>query len=945
MNWEIFTYGSGDKLRYVFNAVASIFGNGDYGQAMAVVAMLAFLGYLIMSAFDQKGLNNFRWFIGMVFFYFAVLVPKVEVIITDRIIPANSAVVSNVPIGLAMSAGFFSQMGDWFARSGETVFSMPSQLNYSENGLLFGHSMLESASKMRITDGRTHKNLMEFIKSCVVIDGLGQERFDVQDLEKSPNLLEFFSNNVAQYAARFVYKDSSGARTIQPCRDGFNAHLRPDIEGLAGQSMMLAGTENFWVSKITGNANAAQEKMDSQIQNALSYLTGWGGNSEDVVNQFSMISALADGWVALNKELDFDAGMQSLAIQKAEREREATFHATAKMVDEALPMLKAIFEAFIYAIFPIIALLALVSPAKASLGYIKALIWINLWAPIYVILHFFASYYDAGVMREIMATHGGGFSAFANIVLIEKMVTTKNTVAYLATSIPLIAWMIISQSGAMMASFAGRVLGGYDQSASNAAGEAAAGRMQLAGHDIREVPGSGLMPNSPSGLDTSHMTASGQNVSTHADGSTTVTNPISKTELDSSMINDYTQSREQDYETSQMKTDALRQTQTESAVAGLAAMDSYIQQAQHAEQHSTNFSHGDKNSLNYAQSEREAMVDKVSDATGVGESRVAAIMGQISAGVKGGTPLEGLLGSGAYAEAKTALTGTGQEITKQDWNAVIEHMQSDEFAKTMQYSLEATLNNSAQFGGGWSETGSETLQAAYTTAEQATKEYSQSLQETEKASQRLGEAKRLSEKIQLNQADAVLEQIAAGEGISKVAAANAIHEAARSGDMDEFHRLMENVQGSVPRGGDLPGVDVAAARVEIQSGYQGAKAEVAGAGAGNAGLVESENQEARVTRETQEGIVDARQASVETSRQDGVGNAGSVQDNADRDRIFNAQREMSEKGREVEGTVNSQIEKLDRVGGNPVTRAMSDGVREAVDNTDGLVDQIKGWFK
>ena len=29
--------------------------------------------------------------------------------------------------------------------------------------------------------------------------------------------------------------------------------------------------------------------------------------------------------------------------------------------------------------------------------------------------------------------------------------------------------------------------------------------------------------------------------------------------------------------------------------------------------------------------------------------------------------------------------------------------------------------NSAQFGGGWSETGSETLQAAYTTAEQATK--------------------------------------------------------------------------------------------------------------------------------------------------------------------------------------------------------------------------------
>lgn len=924
MNWEVFTYGSGDKLRLVFNAVASIFGNGDYGQAMGVVALLGFIGYLTMSAFDQKGLNNFRWFIGMVFFYFAVLVPKVDVIVTDRIVPSNSAVVSNVPLGLAMSAGFFSKMGDWFARSGETVFSMPSQLNYTEHGLLFAHSMLESASKMRIHDGRTRQNLIEFIKSCVVIDGLGNRRFTVEDLERSPDLIDFFSNNVAEHAARFAYTHTSGTVSVERCRPGFTARLKPDIEALSDNSMMYAGTENFFVSKITGNASAAQAKMDSQIQNALNYLTGYGGNSDDVVNQFSMTNALADGWVALNKELDFDAGMQSLVLQKAERERESTFHATARMVDEALPMLKAIFEAFIYAIFPIIALLALISPAKASMGYIKALIWINLWAPIYVILHFFASYYDVSVMREIVGTHGGGFSAFANTALIEKMMTTKNTVAYLATSIPLIAWMLISQSGAMMSSFAGRVLGGYDQSASHAAGEAAGGRMQLAGHDIREVPGGSLMPNSPSGLETSHLSGSGQGITQHADGSSTVSNPMSKTELDSSLVNDYAQTKQSNYETAQSRTEGLKAAQTESAAAGFSALDSFIEKGQHAEAHNQNFSHGDKNTMSYAATQRDNLVEQVSEKTGVGADRAQQIMAGLSAG-------------------GTGYTGTGKEFTKEEWDKVANYMESEEFAKSTQYAMEASLNHSAQFGGSWAQEGSETLQAAYTTAEQASKEYSLSLQETETARQQMTEAEKLSERVALNQDDKVLEDIASGLGVDKSVAANMIHEAARAGDYGQIDQLLEMSSPAISRDMELPGVDVAGTKSDINDEYEQGRAGVAGAGAGNAARVESKNTDAGVTRETQESIVDHRLASVETSRQSGVGNAGSVQDNADRDRILNSQREVTDGGEEAKERVDSEIETRDTVS-SPASRWLDDNVAD-LGTVGDLVDKVKGWVK
>lgn len=121
MNWEIFTYGSGDQLRMTLTAIASLFGNDDYAMAMMTTATIAFVGYLVIAAFDRQSLSNFRWLIGMIVLYMATVVPKVDVIVNDRVMPANSAVVGNVPIGLAMTAGFFSQIGDYFARSFETV--------------------------------------------------------------------------------------------------------------------------------------------------------------------------------------------------------------------------------------------------------------------------------------------------------------------------------------------------------------------------------------------------------------------------------------------------------------------------------------------------------------------------------------------------------------------------------------------------------------------------------------------------------------------------------------------------------------------------------------------------------------------------------------------------------------------------------------------------------
>ena len=192
MNWEVIAYGSGDFLRMIFTAIASIFGNEDYKAAMQTAGMLGFVAVLFKAAFDRNVMANFRWFIGVITFIMMVLVPKNTVIINDRVNPANSAVINNVPIGLAATASFFSFTSDWLARSFETIFSMPNDVKYTSNGLLFAHKLYETSRRLRFPNDRINNNFSEFFSSCVVVDGVGHNRFTWGEVLRSSNLINFF---------------------------------------------------------------------------------------------------------------------------------------------------------------------------------------------------------------------------------------------------------------------------------------------------------------------------------------------------------------------------------------------------------------------------------------------------------------------------------------------------------------------------------------------------------------------------------------------------------------------------------------------------------------------------------------------------------------------------------------------------------------------------------
>lgn len=480
MDWEIFTYGGGEFLRLVFNGVAAITGNGGYITALKMTALIGLLWVLIEGAFKHRSMN-LQWLLGVILVYNAFMVPKVDVIITDRIDATQSSVVSNVPLGLGAVAGTASLVGDWLTRAYETVFSLPGDLQYQQNGMLFGQYLVEASTRFEITDSRLAANFSEFWQSCVFYDILlGLYAWD--DLFAAPDLWDFIRANTA-VSRSFAYRDAANNRLILGCRDGAGNQLNVDLTTDVDQARQYYGEK--LVKAPT--AAAAVAKFAAAMPVSYQYLTGLSVSAEAIIRQNALSNALRRGLSQFASNADAPAAAQDFALARAEQERRTTYAALGEMAARTLPILRNLFEAFIYAVFPIAFLLAMLpSVAKVALTYLKSLVWIQLWAPLYAVLHFAMSLYSQyPAASSLLLPDGSTALSLANYTGLGQVMSDTALIAgYLSLSIPMISYLVVNQGGAMMASLASRVAQSYEAPVGRAADEASTGNISLGNSSI-----------------------------------------------------------------------------------------------------------------------------------------------------------------------------------------------------------------------------------------------------------------------------------------------------------------------------------------------------------------------------------------------------------------------------------------------------------------------------
>lgn len=382
---EVFTIGGGEYLVNVFNAVAAWTGGGGYRSLLRVVMVMGLIYTLLVVAFTLNWRAWFNWFLQATLMYGCLMVPTVDVRVTDRINPSLApAVVDNVPLGLGILASFTSQVGDYLTRTSETVFVMPSQLNYSTNGMIYGSRLLEATRNFQIRDAEFATNLEEHFKRCTFGD-IMLYRKSLTDLARAPDLWAAIGPGSPARAQQWAQRNGDGSVStfIVTCNRTYQM-LTAQWTAILEAHAPLWGKEVY--PKLANAAAAAKLKMDVPV--VAQAFTGNGSSFHTQMRQMTAINAFLQARSGMSGGTG-SASLDTFAQVRADLQARNTYNSIAQQAMTWVPILHIVLTVVFFAMFPVIFPLFLMPQTGVGTlkGYVTGFFYLAAWGPIYVVLH------------------------------------------------------------------------------------------------------------------------------------------------------------------------------------------------------------------------------------------------------------------------------------------------------------------------------------------------------------------------------------------------------------------------------------------------------------------------------------------------------------------------------------------------------------------------------
>lgn len=472
---EIFTVGGGDYLVSVFQAVAAWTGNGGYKSLIQVVLVMGLGLSALTLAFNQDWRAWINWFLGATLIYSCLMVPRLDVHVTDRLNPSLApANVSNVPLGLALMASFTSQVGDYLTGSAEVVFGLPGDLNYSKNGMIYGARLYDATRSLRISDPEFAANLDEHFRQCVFYDVL-LGRYSMKELAETSDIWATIAPGSQARAQRFLTRDPSSGQvssSIVTCREAYNA-LNGQWAGLVDSMGTLFGRQLY----PNQTAALAKAKLFADLPIAYQYLAGVSANATDIFKQTLTINAMSQAMHSMSGSSG--AGNVDVYAQtRADIQTERTYGSIASNAMKWVPLLNVVLTVLFYALFPVLFPLFLMPKTGplALKGYVTGFFYLAAWGPLFVILHMMLMVKGAADMGAVAGGSGLSLASFTGMADVNSDIGTL--AGYLIASVPFLAGGVAK--GAMAISHhATSYLNPSQNAAEEAAREASTGNVAL----------------------------------------------------------------------------------------------------------------------------------------------------------------------------------------------------------------------------------------------------------------------------------------------------------------------------------------------------------------------------------------------------------------------------------------------------------------------------------
>lgn len=598
-----YAYWNGNQIRDLFEGLVSVTAGAGFVQLAAFLVVTGLVAALLIGAVKGEGKHVISYFACAVLFWFVAIVPKATVVIED--VRSHTVYnVDNVPLSMAFFASVSSRIGHWLTQAYETAFIPADVAKYSSFGAVYPQRVMEVLQRTGPVTVQGRETLQSVLKNCVLPEVVLDSRKADQAMASSDLWTMIKSDGWVNPARLAVMPDGSVVKCPQAVAELEQVLTTVELPAL-----------KRWVGvKLDPEATNPTTSIAASITQTESLLLGISRSAESSLKHSLMLTALPKVMSGHAVNVAGPAAMAStLARVQGNLAGEINYRTMAKMAEDALPKIRNALEFVVIAMFPVVALIALVSGtgmANVVRSYITLLLTVQLWPALSSVVNYLVIAHDLHPFT-LLAQNFGGSSLQAATMIRETGASSQAIAGALLCAVPVISYALV-RAGDMAV---GQLVGGLMQPAQSAAtsqgASIAAGNISQGNVSVSNVSANNVSSNKSDA--SVRNTDPGMVVTQSGYGTVTRAAAGEVTGLQRTAVNFGVGSQiQQSYVRGHLASN-VGQTST---VTTDAARFSFSQSASSSDTTQQNFAHALKDAL----SEQRALTTNYSDSSGWGNS-------------------------------------------------------------------------------------------------------------------------------------------------------------------------------------------------------------------------------------------------------------------------------------------------------------------------------------
>lgn len=380
---EVIVTGGGAFIVDVLNAVAAFTGSGTFASFIRVVLIigLALAAWQVAVSMNFKA--GFDFLIKSTVIYLVLLVPTVNVTVTDRVTATPVATVNNVPIGLAVPASITTTIGSTITGAFETLFAEPTDMAYSTHGFGYALQVQSSLDRWRAVDTWYSRNLTGYTRDCVFPD-VNAGLTAIDDLVTATDLSAVLATSASPALFTRV-ETATGTVSVETCANAWTA-LSGGLAAAADNTI----DRQAQLSKPHLTNAEARAAMLASLPVIYQQFVGVSRSAQEIAQQAILVNSTMDAVVDYSASADASAAVEAYAAARAEQQAKWNYTVLGAIAEKFVNFLYIAITIIVIAIFPIIAPFFLLPNIGFSFmqKYFAGFLYLQMWGPLFAVIHY-----------------------------------------------------------------------------------------------------------------------------------------------------------------------------------------------------------------------------------------------------------------------------------------------------------------------------------------------------------------------------------------------------------------------------------------------------------------------------------------------------------------------------------------------------------------------------